>query len=101
MDLNFFSSFRLLRLGRSWSSSVSLLLVDERGSVATAIVDLEPVAFFSSLLILLFLPVWMLLSAPTWAVWGLKMSCYSLNFVLLILQSAAGITRNFRRRPVK
>ena len=78
---------------------MSLLLVDERGSVATAIVDLEPV--FSSLLILLFLPVWMLLSAPTWAVWGLKMSCYSLNFVLLILQSAAGITRNFRRRPVK
>ena len=101
MDLNFFFSFRLLRFGRSWSSSVSLLVVDEIGSVATAIVDLEPVAFFSSLLILLFLSVWMLLSAPTWAVWGLKMSCCSLNFVLLILQSAAGITRNFRRRPVK
>ena len=75
---------------------MSLSVVDERGSAAIAITDLEPVAFPSSLLILLCLSVWMLLSAPTRAIWGLRMSCHSLNFVLSILQSAAVVTRNVR-----
>lgn len=75
---------------------MSLLVVDEIGSVGTAVADLEPVAFPSSLLILLCLSVWMLLSAPTRAIWGLRMSCHSLNFVLSILQSAAVVTRNVR-----
>lgn len=75
---------------------MSLSVVDERGSAAIAIADLEPVAFPSSLLILLCLSVWMLLSAPTRAIWGLRMSCHSLNFVLSILQSAAVVTRNVR-----
>ena len=48
------------------------------------------------LLILLCLSVWMLLSAPTRAIWGLRMSCHSLNFVLSILQPAAVVTRNVR-----
>lgn len=39
-----------------------LLVVDEIGSVAIAIIDFESVAFFSYLILLL--SVWMLLSVP-------------------------------------
>ena len=77
-----------------------LLVVDETGSVAIAIIDFESVAFFFSYLILL-ISVWMLLSVLHGLYWGLKMSCNSLNFVFLILQSAAVIIRNFQRGPIK
>ena len=58
------------------------LVAAEIGSAATAIADLAPAAFLCFLLILLSL--WMLLSAPQR---GLRMSCSSLNFALLIRQS--------------